>query len=101
MHRALFKENSYRAITRSNLQRQDVWERLSVDQREIIRVVSRILPFRTNRYVTSQLIDWSQHSGRSISSLKGDLSLWLSRLSLDQEIAETTWAGALRITLDL
>jgi hypothetical protein len=60
MHRALFKENSYRAITRSNLHRQGVRERLSVDQQEIIRVVSRILPFRTNRYVTSQLIDWSR-----------------------------------------
>ena len=49
----------YRAITRSNIAKHPVWERLDPEIREAIDVVSRVLPFKTNAYVVDELIDWS------------------------------------------
>ncbi|MFO7566408.1 MAG: lysine 2,3-aminomutase [Enhygromyxa sp.] len=48
----------YRSITRSNIQKLPEWDWLSKDQQEAIEVVSAVLPFKTNRYVLRELIDW-------------------------------------------
>jgi len=47
----------YQAIDARNL---ETVAPLSEAQRDEIRVVSQVLPFRTNRYVTERLIDWSR-----------------------------------------
>jgi KamA family protein len=36
------------------------WAKMSYEAQEALAVVSRVLPFRTNDYVLSQLIDWSR-----------------------------------------
>jgi KamA family protein len=53
-------EARYRAITENNVSQTEVWERLDAEQREALTVVSKVLPFRTNRYVVRELIDWSR-----------------------------------------
>lgn len=60
MDLSLFQESRYQAITRFNIHKEPEWARLSPDLQENIRVVSQVLPFRTNRYVISQLIDWKR-----------------------------------------
>jgi KamA family protein len=48
----------FQAVTRANIANQPEWQRISPARREAIRVVSTVLPFRTNRYVLRELIDW-------------------------------------------
>jgi len=48
----------YQAITRENVRRSPVWQRLDPDLQESVLVVSAVLPFRTNSYVVDHLIDW-------------------------------------------
>lgn len=50
----------YRAVTRSNVERSPQWQKVPPELREAIRVVSTVLPFRTNEYVMSELIDWDR-----------------------------------------
>lgn len=50
----------YRAITRTNVERSDAWSRLSPELQHAVKVVSTVLPFRTNEYVMSELIDWDR-----------------------------------------
>jgi L-lysine 2,3-aminomutase len=54
------QQSRYRAITRANVHTMPEWVRLSPDQRHAIEVVSTVLPFKTNRYVVSELIDWDR-----------------------------------------
>ena len=49
----------YRAVTRASIHRTPQWESLSPGLREATKVVSSVLPFRTNAYVMEELIDWS------------------------------------------
>lgn len=53
------RNQRYRAITRANIEKMPQWEKIDPDLREAIEVVSLVLPFRTNQYVTDRLIDWS------------------------------------------
>lgn len=50
----------YSAFTLANIHRAPQWPLLTTEQQEAVRVVGRILPFRTNSYVMDELIDWSQ-----------------------------------------
>ncbi|MDE0008616.1 MAG: lysine 2,3-aminomutase, partial [Gammaproteobacteria bacterium] len=50
----------YRAITERHFDRIPQLASLPQDDRFAMRVVSRVLPFRTNRYVIDELIDWSR-----------------------------------------
>ena len=50
----------FQSIDRGNVERHPFWERLQPDLREAIRVVSLVLPFRTNAYVVEELIDWNR-----------------------------------------
>jgi KamA family protein len=48
----------YRAIQGANVERTAQWKRLAPDIQEAVRVVSKVLPFRTNAYVMKELIRW-------------------------------------------
>ena len=50
----------YRAISERHLHRIPQLEAVAAEARFAMRVVSRVLPFRTNRYVIDNLIDWSR-----------------------------------------
>ncbi len=50
----------YRPVTARTIDKASIWERLDPGIREAIRVVSEILPFRTNQYVMDELIDWDR-----------------------------------------
>jgi KamA family protein len=50
----------YRAITRSNIAKSPHWQRMPHELQDAVQVVSTVLPFRTNEYVMSELIDWSR-----------------------------------------
>lgn len=50
----------YHAIGRGNLSELPEWQRLDAQLRHEIDIVARVLPFRTNRYVVENLIDWSR-----------------------------------------
>lgn len=50
----------YKALHRGNIDRTPEWQSLPNDLREAVRVVSTVLPFRTNAYVLRELIDWSK-----------------------------------------
>ncbi|UCG32117.1 MAG: hypothetical protein JSU68_10670 [Phycisphaerales bacterium] len=54
------KAPRFRAVTEANVHRTPEWYRLDEDLREAVRVVSRVLPFRTNQYVIQSLINWSR-----------------------------------------
>ncbi len=60
----IMKSNSgaekYKAVTRENVKKLPIWERLSPELKEAIEVVSAVLPFRTNHYVIDDLIDWDR-----------------------------------------
>ncbi|HDS08354.1 MAG TPA: lysine 2,3-aminomutase [Bacteroides sp.] len=48
----------YRAFTKNNFDGIRAFNKLSPDQVHAIRVVSEVLPFKTNNYVVNELIDW-------------------------------------------
>ncbi len=50
----------YSPVTLSNIGKCPEWQTLDAELREAIEVVARVLPFRTNRYVMEELIDWSR-----------------------------------------
>lgn len=50
----------YRAIGRGNVEQFPCWQRLDPALREAVEIVSLVLPFRTNEYVCSELIDWDR-----------------------------------------
>jgi len=49
----------FKPYTRQTIQQAPQWALMPQDLREAVLVVSRVLPFRTNDYVMSELIDWS------------------------------------------
>lgn len=48
----------YQAYTLANIRRLPHYQLLDDEQRRAIEVVGRVLPFKTNNYVVSELIDW-------------------------------------------
>jgi KamA family protein len=50
----------YQAVGRHNVSKMLEWNRLEPDLRGAVEVVAQVLPFRTNRYVMENLIDWSR-----------------------------------------
>ena len=53
-------ERKYRPITLANVEELPEWKALDPEVQEAVRVVSQVLPFRTNEYVVKELIDWSK-----------------------------------------
>lgn len=50
----------YRPVTIHNVHKHPRWQRMDIELREAVQVVSQVLPFRTNHYVIDNLIDWSR-----------------------------------------
>ncbi len=50
----------YRAVDLRNVSDIPQWNLIDTDLRAAVEVVAEVLPFRTNRYVTDHLIDWSR-----------------------------------------
>ncbi|WP_443655656.1 KamA family radical SAM protein [Enhygromyxa salina] len=55
-----FEPSRFRAITRANVGRLPEWAGLPAELERAIRVVSTVLPFKTNHYVVRELIDWAR-----------------------------------------
>ncbi len=51
----------YQVYARHNFQKIPAYGRLSQQQVQAIRMVSEVLPFKTNNYVVNELIDWDRH----------------------------------------
>lgn len=49
----------FQPITSKNVATTPQWAMLPADAREALLLISQVLPFRTNRYVMDELIDWS------------------------------------------
>ncbi len=50
----------FKPVTSRNMERLPFWKKLRPEIREAVRVVSRVLPFRSNEYVVEDLIDWGR-----------------------------------------
>lgn len=50
----------YTAIGLYNIERLSEWSCLNSEQKEAIRIVGSVLPFKTNTYVIRELIDWAK-----------------------------------------
>ncbi len=53
-------QDTYRVIDLRNIAEIPQWSLLDEEVREAIELVGQILPFRTNKYVLDDLIDWSR-----------------------------------------
>lgn len=53
------RDSRYQAVTEHNVDREPEWEQIDPEFQEAIQTVSKVLPFRTNRYVMRELIDWN------------------------------------------
>lgn len=60
---AAVRAASFSPVTLANVERTSAWSGLSAQARRAIRVVGEVLPFRTNRYVMEELIDWARVPG--------------------------------------
>ncbi len=52
----------YQVYARHNLNKLPTYGRLSQEQIHSIKIVSEVLPFKTNNYVVNELIDWDNFS---------------------------------------
>ena len=50
----------YRPLNRNSVRKREIWQHIPPDAREAVRVVSTVLPFRVNGYVTRELIEWDR-----------------------------------------
>jgi KamA family protein len=50
----------YQAVGSHNISKMPEWNRLEPDLRRPVEIVAQVLPFRTNRYLMENLIDWSK-----------------------------------------
>lgn len=50
----------FKPFTRQTIRQTQEWSKLSAAQQEAVDVVGRVLPFRVNQYVLSELIDWDR-----------------------------------------
>ncbi|MEJ2082098.1 MAG: lysine 2,3-aminomutase, partial [Acidobacteriota bacterium] len=80
------QKTGYRAITSANIQSMPEWHWLAPEMQEAVQVVSRVLPFRTNPYVTRNLIDWSRVPDDPIFQLN-----FPQPEMLDRDDYETIW----------
>ena len=51
----------YQAYTKNNFDKIPAYGKLSQEQIQAIRIVSEVLPFKTNNYVVDELIDWDHY----------------------------------------
>lgn len=48
----------YKSYTLHNLESMPYYDKLSEEQKEAVKIVGRVLPFKTNNYVIDNLINW-------------------------------------------
>ncbi len=53
-------EEGYKTYTERNMNKISHLEKLSPDRVRAMKAVAKVLPFRTNNYITEKLIDWSR-----------------------------------------
>ena len=53
------QERKFKIYTRNDIDRIEQLQRLSAEEREDMKAVSAVLPFRVNNYVLEELIDWN------------------------------------------
>ncbi|WP_034764768.1 KamA family radical SAM protein [Chrysiogenes arsenatis] len=51
-------QKTFRAYTRETIHTLPQWQHLSAELQEATAVVGRVFPFRTNRYMVDEVIDW-------------------------------------------
>lgn len=51
----------YQVYARHNLEKIPIFKKLGKEQIQAIRIVSEVLPFKTNNYVVNELIDWDNY----------------------------------------
>ncbi|WP_232776788.1 KamA family radical SAM protein [Comamonas testosteroni] len=49
----------FKPYTRQSIKDSPQWSLLSIEQKDWIDVVSRVMPFRVNQYILDELIDWN------------------------------------------
>ncbi len=74
---------SYRAYDRRNLDEMPGVDRMSAEQRLVIKAVSAVLPFRVNSHVVENLIDWDDVPNDPIYQLTFPQAGMLDRADLD------------------
>lgn len=57
---ALQRADKFRVFTRRDIDSLPQLSRLAASERQMMKVVSAVLPFRVNNYVLDELIDWSR-----------------------------------------
>ena len=50
--------SQFKPYTRQTIRQVPEWQKLTADQKEAIDIVARVLPFRVNAHVLSNLINW-------------------------------------------
>lgn len=53
-------QSRFTPVTLANVVKTPQWPLLTEEVREAVQVVGQVLPFRVNRYVMDELIDWSE-----------------------------------------
>ncbi|WP_338861457.1 lysine 2,3-aminomutase [Mycetohabitans rhizoxinica] len=53
-------QTKFKPYTRQSIQQASQWATLPENLREAVKVISRVLPFRTNQYVLDTLINWER-----------------------------------------
>lgn len=88
----------YRGITRGNIDKTPEWDWIPEEQRHAIKVVSTVLPFKTNQYVMRELIDWDRVPDDPIFQLTFVQRDMLSAAEFDR-MAGLLEAGASKATI--
>jgi L-lysine 2,3-aminomutase len=65
----IITSNAYRAFAQHNIRQLPQIDKLSAEQIEDIEIVSHILPFKANNYVTDELINWDDLENDPIFTL--------------------------------
>jgi L-lysine 2,3-aminomutase len=73
----------FKPVNRRNIHATPQWELLSPEMRRALLVVSAVLPFRTNRYVMEELIDWRDIPADPIFQLTFPQSGMLDRFDFE------------------
>ena len=84
------KLTQYRSLNLRGIQNTRFWDKLDSEYQHSLRVVARVLPFRTNEYVLRELIDWHNIPDDPIFQLTFPQREMLDNLPLAAIIVFTT-----------
>lgn len=55
----IINEMKYTAYSRKSIEQSDQWHLIPSEHQEAIKIISLVLPFKVNKYVLDNLIDWN------------------------------------------